>query len=399
MSGHAEHQRPVPGRRVNWLELFFDLVMVASIGQIADTMHGDPGWARTGAFFLLLTAVWWAWVNASVTMNLFGARVTPSIWIAVTVAMAGLGIMAVAVPEALTDRAAAFALGNAVLRLVWMVPWFSNRRMLGMPWWQPFAYNLAPVVLWLASIAVAPPWQVLMWLVAVAWEVALLANIGARNPERMRNALDIDHLRERVDLLVVIVFGESILSIIAPFDTHWNPPAWLAGILGLVAVAMLAWTYFGYASEAVERGLHTLQNRGSVAGLRDTIMYLPFLLVAGIVLFAAGIGTAVTDAGHPLPVSAAACVAAGVSLFYVASVAESLRYGTGWRDMVLWGPAGILLPWAILPVSVVLPAEITMIVVVVLLGILVALSDINNRRVKASREADAVSQRLTTPHA
>ena len=32
------------GRRVHWLELFFDLVIVAYIGQIAHTIHGDPSW-------------------------------------------------------------------------------------------------------------------------------------------------------------------------------------------------------------------------------------------------------------------------------------------------------------------------------------------------------------------
>ena len=64
-----------------WLELFFDLVMVAYIGQIAHTMHGDPCGRRAG-FFALLAAAWWAWVNAAVTMNLFGVRVTPSIWVA-----------------------------------------------------------------------------------------------------------------------------------------------------------------------------------------------------------------------------------------------------------------------------------------------------------------------------
>src|SRR6478752_8445305 len=104
-----EHGSGRSGRRVHWLELFFDLVMVACIAQIAHTMHGDPDWAAAGAFTLLLAAVWWAWVNATITMNLFGARVTSVIWFAVVLAMAAMGLMAAAAPEALGDRAAAFA--------------------------------------------------------------------------------------------------------------------------------------------------------------------------------------------------------------------------------------------------------------------------------------------------
>lgn len=386
------------GRRVHWLELFFDLVMVACIGQIAHTMHGEPGWATTGMFFVLLAAVWWAWVNASVTMNLFGARVTPVIWLAVTVGMAGIGIMAAAVPDALTGRAAAFALGNAVIRLVWMLPWFAKRRVVGLPWWRPVVYNLVPVLLWLASIAVPPPWRVLVWLTAVAVEVALLVNVGRRGSGWLRTALDIDHLIERVSLLVVIVFGESILSIIAEFDEHWTPSAWLAGLFGFAAVAILAWIYFGYATAAVERGLRGLQRRGSLAGLRDAVMYLPFLLIAGIVLFAAGIGTAVADAGEPLALPAAVCLSGGVSLFFVASVAESLRYGTSWVDIAMWGPAGIVLPWLVVAAAVIVPAVGAVAAMVVVLVILLALNDINTRRVRARRLAGAESSGPITPH-
>ncbi len=49
---------PRPGRRVHWLELFFDLVMVAYIGQIAHTMHGDPSWIDAVAFTAFLAAAW-----------------------------------------------------------------------------------------------------------------------------------------------------------------------------------------------------------------------------------------------------------------------------------------------------------------------------------------------------
>ncbi len=389
MSGEVVEARG--GRRVSWLELFFDLVMVACIGQIAHTMHGEPDWPTTGAFFLLLAAVWWAWVNASVTMNLFGARITPGIWIAVTIAMAGIGIMAAAVPEALTDRAAAFAIGNAVIRLVWMLPWFLKRRLTGVSWWRPIVYNLVPVGLWLLSIPVGAPWQVLLWAAAVGLEIALLSNIGRRS-EWLRSNLDLEHIIERVGLLVVIVFGESILSIITEFDEHWTPFAWLAGGVGFLAVAMLAWIYFGYATAAVERGLRGLQRRGSLEGLRDAVMYLPYLLIAGVVLFAAGIGTAVADAGHPLPMSAAVCLAGGVSLFFLASVAESLRYGAAWRDIAVWGPAGILLPWLIVPAALVVNAEGVVTAMLVVLAALVALNDVNARRVLARTAAGGVSQ-------
>src|SRR3954451_18544873 len=131
-----------PGRGAHWLELFFDLVMVAYINQIAHTLHGDPSWMDAVVFFAFLAAAWWAWVNATVTMNLFGVRTAPSIWITVTLAMAALGVMAAAVPDALGERSTAFAVGNAAIRIVWAVPWFIRRRTSGTAWWRSVLYSL-----------------------------------------------------------------------------------------------------------------------------------------------------------------------------------------------------------------------------------------------------------------
>jgi len=377
-----------PGRRVHWLELFFDLVMVAYIGQIAHTMHGDPSWADGVIFFAFLAAAWWAWVNATVTMNLFGVRITPSIWVAVTIGMIAIGVMAAAVPEALTDRAGAFAIGNAVIRLVWAWPWLTKRRITGVPWWRPVLYSLVPAALWVVSVWVPPPWQYALWVVAVAIEVVLLTFLGGQR-NWLRQALDVDHLIERVGLLVVIVFGESILAIIAELDAHWTTLSGVTAVLGFAAVSMLAWIFFGYATVAVERGLRRLQLRGSVGGLRDTVMYLPFVLIAGIALFAAGLGTAVADAGHHLPTGAAVCISAGISLFFVASTAESLRYGAPWADVVLWGPVGILAPWLLVPLSTLVGAELVVAASVFVIGMMVALGEINTRRVRVRMGAAA----------
>lgn len=370
---------------MHWLELFFDLVMVVYIGQVAHFVHGDPSWNDGFTFIAFLAVAWWAWVNATVTMNLFGARVTASIWTAVTIAMVAIGVMAAAVPDALGDRAAAFAIGNAVIRLVWVLPWFMERRSTGVPWWRSVLYSVVPASLWLASIWVAPPWRYALWAVAVAIEIVLLIFLGGQQ-EWLRGALDVDHLAERVGLLVVIVFGESILTLITELDEHWTTSSGLVAVLGFAAVSMLAWIYFGYATSGVERGLRGLQLRGSVSGLRDTVMYLPFLLVAGITLLASALGTAVADAGHDLPAGAAICLSAGISLFFVASTAESLRYGAPWHRVMRWGPAGIVLPWVLVPLSAHVSAVAVVASCVVIIAVLLALSGINARSVRALDE-------------
>lgn len=309
-------------------------------------------------------------MNATLTMNLFGARVTASIWISVTIAMLAIGVMAAAIPEALGERAAAFAVGNALIRLIWSMPWFMNRRAIGFPWWRSVVYNGIPASLWLISIAVAPPWQYALWAAAVAVEVLLLSFLDGRQ-DLLRDALDVDHLAERVGLLVVIVFGES---------THWVSSSGLTAVLGFAAVSMLAFVYFTYSASAAERGLKRLQLSGSVGAIRDTVMYLPFLLIAGVTLFASALGTAVAEAGHHLPTGAAVSLCAGISLFFVANAAESLRYGIPWRGIAAWAPAGVLLPWAILPLSQHLPAEAVVGAAAAVIAIVLALTAVTARR-------------------
>ena len=49
------------GRRVTWLELFFDLVFVAAVAQVGAPLAEDyspAGLVRYGFLFLL---IWWAW--------------------------------------------------------------------------------------------------------------------------------------------------------------------------------------------------------------------------------------------------------------------------------------------------------------------------------------------------
>ena len=192
----------------------------------------------------------------------------------------------------------------------------------------------------------------MLWVVAIAVEVVLLASLGGQ-ATWLQRSLDVDHLLERVSLLVVIVFGESILATIAELDAHWTLPSGVTAVLAFLAISLLAWVFFRYASGSAEAGLRRLQSAGRIGALRDAVMYLPFILIAGIALFASGLGTAVAEAGHTLAPGAAVCIAGGIVLFYLASVAESLRYGVPWRDVVTWGIAGVVLPWVIVPLATV----------------------------------------------
>jgi len=51
----------LPERRASWLELFFDLVVVAAVSALAAQLHDDRSVAALAVFAGLFVPVWWAW--------------------------------------------------------------------------------------------------------------------------------------------------------------------------------------------------------------------------------------------------------------------------------------------------------------------------------------------------
>jgi hypothetical protein len=56
-------------RHASWLELFFDLVVIAAVAQLADRLHGDPSPVDVGLAVVLYVAVWLAWTSFMLYAN------------------------------------------------------------------------------------------------------------------------------------------------------------------------------------------------------------------------------------------------------------------------------------------------------------------------------------------
>lgn len=344
-SGAAER------RHASWLELFFDLVFVGFVGQLALRLHGDPSAADFAVFVLLFFPAWWMWVNVLLTTNLFGRRATGSTWLVMITVMFAVGVMAAAVSTDFATRAWAFAAANALARLVMLPVWlYAAKKKKSLEWWRPVLYNGLTAVLWLVSIAFPAPGIYLVWVVAMLIELVLSYTVG-RQGTWFRRALDIEHMSERIGLFVVIVFGESILTLIVAASENWNLASAATTVLGFAVVALLAWSFFTYGAALAERSWGELRARGDIAALRDTATYLPFFLVTGVVSMAAGLGTAVSDPLIRLPTGATVALCGGIALFYATNAAVSLRYGQRTRRVLVWAVPGVAGPLIIAAAS------------------------------------------------
>ena len=305
------------GERPSGVELFFDLVFVFCIAQLARLLRQDPTWDTAGVVVALFVPVWWTWVGVTFCTDRFPTDDVLERALLISAAGA-VGVMGVALTNMPASGSAAFAVGYAVVRLILVVLYAragrANTEMAAkVQWyWRGFAITAA---LWLASVAVPPPER---WLV---WAVALLVDVGIPVASDRRRGLlpvDVHHLPDRFAAFVIIVLGESLITT-ATLAVDGRP---LTGrrITLLAASFLLAaalwWGYFDRG--AWQRRYRQLagDNSGRLANI--VCAYLHFPLVAGITLAAAGMELSAGRAGRAIGSPAAVSLTAGIALYLAA---------------------------------------------------------------------------------
>lgn len=326
--------------------MLFDLVFVVVVAVAAERIEANPTVPVVVQALLLFFPLWWAWVNLMATNNLYGDRF-PSIGALVIAAMPGPAAMAIAISAGIVEYGWLYAVGAAWIRLIllamWLLPHFSG--MSSVPIWRPLVYNLGTAAVWLVSIAVPAPYRYLVWVVAVAVEVLLLAARGGFAAE-VYQRMSVSHFLDRIGLFVVIVVGEAVYLAVTGLAEHPTVPGAAAGIAGLAICALLARGYFRWGAPSAERGLVAVRMSGRFGALRDVVMYLPFLLIAGLTLISATIGIAVTEGSRPLDLSARLLLACGIAAFYLSNALIGLRLGRRPSFVV-----ALLIPALVLPAS------------------------------------------------
>ncbi len=58
-------------RRVTWMELFFDLIFVAAVAQIGETLARDYTWAVLIRYAFLFVLIWPAWTGHTLVATRF----------------------------------------------------------------------------------------------------------------------------------------------------------------------------------------------------------------------------------------------------------------------------------------------------------------------------------------
>lgn len=297
-------------QKVSTLELFFDLVFVFTLTQLASQLRHDPTFEGAARTVLLFTVLYWmyggyVWLTNRVTPNLALRRLL------LIGGMAGFFICALAVPNAFGDSGLAFGLGYLFVIMVHAVLYGEEVGWSVLVRFAPF--NLVSAGFVLGAALMEGPSVYAFWIVAIVIQF-VTPFIAAR----VAPGFDIrsDHFVERHGLIMIVALGESIVAVgIGASHLELDPSVVIALLLGLALSSALWWAYFVGEEEAAVTAMSSVGagERFRIAINAYFYSYVPMLL--GIVIMAAALEEAIADVSHPLPTAFALALGGGVALY------------------------------------------------------------------------------------
>ncbi len=231
-------------RRATWLELFYDLVFVVAIAELAHNLEGHVSLSGFFGFVALFVPIWWCWVGATFYATRFdtddlGHRLLT------LVQMAIIAALAVNVHHGLGESSVGFALSYAAVRgiliIQYLVAGYHVVAARSLTTWYATGFSIS-AILWLISVFVPVPLRFGLWALGLVVDFTTPLTAGrlvAQIPPSM------SHVSERIGLFTIIVLGESIMAVVRGVtEQKWDTSSVLVALLGLSIAFSLWWIYF-----------------------------------------------------------------------------------------------------------------------------------------------------------
>ncbi|NVB78693.1 MAG: low temperature requirement protein A [Kofleriaceae bacterium] len=319
----ADHQVP---ERVSTLELFFDLVFVFTITQVAKVVVDSPNTEGVARAAIQLGVIYWMYDGYAWMTNAAG----PDTWrrtALLLVGMAGFFVCALAVPGAFGKDGIVFGVGYLTVTLVHLIG-FVRR-----PGATPIAsiYGMAPGNLISAGLVLAAGWTygTADW---VLWSSALTLQIAVPVVTRRVGgfAFNAAHFAERHGCMLLIVFGESLVSVGLSVPTQQIDRRLIFGALaGLSVTAGMWWAYFVGENTRAACAFEAAPPSRRVIQVLTGYELATVVMIAGVIAVAAATRLRVYQLMLPAPAFEAQLIAGGTMLFLFGSAGFRLALGFG----------------------------------------------------------------------
>lgn len=294
------------GRHATNLELFFDLVFVFAVSQLARLIASDisgAGVARSALVAWIVWSLWsqFSWLGTSVDLDRDG----PTRFAFLTSIFPTL-FLAISIPQAYGENGAQF--GLAVLA---GTAWVLGLQGLGL-WGDPHTRGpfiqyasmagISPLLIVIGGFLDETP-RIILWIVASAIGIAGTFAANRQNSTDGESAWRIDpvHFAERHGLFIIIVLGEILVAIgVAAREQPLTLLVSAAVMASATLAAVLWWAYFGFISRFGEEGLAVGHGVERAKLARDFFTFGHFPLVLGLAFLASVIEHVVAHPGDDL---------------------------------------------------------------------------------------------------
>jgi low temperature requirement protein LtrA len=302
------------------VELFFDLVYVFAVTQLSHLILDDltVGGVASAAFLLLV--VWWAWICTTWMVNWFDPA-SPAVRTVLTGVMLASLLMAAALPAALGEHGLLFAASYVVLQVgrnAAAAALLARDHALRAVCERLLAWSALTGVLWLAGATLDGDQRLLLWIPALALDLAAPV-AGYWLPGRGRAVTtdyDVEggHFAERCQLFIIIALGESIVVTGATAaEAGLTTTVVLCLVVAFLETAALWWLYFGTVGEHSRTVMSGSDDPGRLA--RDAYTYLHLPIVAGVIATAVGAHLLIAEPSDPQHGVGLAMVLGGPALY------------------------------------------------------------------------------------
>lgn len=280
------------GRHATNLELFFDLVFVFGVSQLARLIASDisgAGVARSALVAWIIWSLWsqFSWLGTSVDLDRDG----PTRFAFLTSIFPTL-FLAISIPQAYGDNAAQF--GLAVLAGTAWVLGLQGLSLWGDPHTRgPFIHyasmaGISPVLIAVGGFLDETP-RIVLWIIAAAIGIAgtFAANRQSSTDDESAWRINPVHFAERHGLFIIIVLGEILVAIgVAAREQALTMEVAGAVMASATLTAVLWWAYFGFISRFGEEGLKVGHGTARAKLARDFFTFGHFPLVLGLAFLA-----------------------------------------------------------------------------------------------------------------
>jgi low temperature requirement protein LtrA len=256
------HGATIVGRRVSYLELFYDLAYVAIIGQATHQLAGDVSVRGVLEFSTVFALIWIAWVNGSLYIELHGGEDGRTRNI-VFAQMCILVLLAVFTGNAANNGGMPFSLVYAAFLVFTAWLWLTVRNQdrqdrpefLDLTGRYVIAMLVSAAVI-LASAFLATEPRLLLWaLFAIAW-IGGLWLLGRSGGGLSAGLTATDSLVERFGSFTIIVLGEVIIGVVAGLVAADRDALTIAvGLLALIVGFGFWWIYFDLVGGRLPRNM------------------------------------------------------------------------------------------------------------------------------------------------